>query len=248
MSTTYESPYLLARKFSTLDHLTGGRIGWNIVTSLLDSAARNIIGRDRQIPHDERYAIAEEFVEVTYKLWEGSWEPDAVVRDREGGVFTDPAKVHAIGHEGKYFSVPGAHLVQPSPQRSPVLFQAGTSPAGREFAARNAELVFASDPRPDVLRANIDDIKRRAAAHGRKPDSIKFLTSIEIVVDSTDSAARGEGRRPGEVSRPRGRPRAAVGALRRRLVAVRRGPTDRAVRHRRESIDTRRGRRLRRSG
>ena len=190
VSTTYESPYLLARKFSTLDHLTGGRVGWNIVTSLLDSAARNIIGRDRQIPHDERYAIAEEFVEVTYKLWEGSWESDAVIRDRERGVFTDPAKVHAIGHEGKYFSVPGVHLVQPSPQRSPVLFQAGTSPAGREFAARNAELVFASDPRPDVLRANIDDIKRRAAAHGRKPDSIKFLTSIEIVVDSTDSAAR----------------------------------------------------------
>jgi long-chain alkane monooxygenase len=188
VSTTYESPYLVARKFSTLDHLTGGRIGWNIVTSLLDSAARNIIGRDRQIPHDERYAIADEFLEVTYKLWEGSWEPDAVVRDRERGVFTDPAKVHPIDHEGHYFSVPGAHLVEPSPQRTPVLFQAGTSPAGREFAAGNAELVFASDPRPDVLRANIDDIKRRAVAHGRKPDSIKFLTSIEIVVDSTDSA------------------------------------------------------------
>lgn len=190
VSTTYESPYLLARKFSTLDHLTGGRIGWNIVTSLLDSAARNIIGRDRQIPHDERYAIAQEFVEVTYKLWEGSWEPDAVVRDRNGGVYTDAAKVHAVAHEGKYFSVPGAHLVEPSPQRTPVLFQAGTSTAGREFAARNAELVFASDPRPDVLRRNIDDIRRRAAAYGRKPDAIKFVTSIEIVTDSTDSAAQ----------------------------------------------------------
>lgn len=190
VSTTYESPYLLARKFSTLDHLTGGRIGWNIVTSLLDSAARNIIGRDRQIPHDERYAIAQEFVEVTYKLWEGSWEADAVVRDRERGVFTDPAKVHPIGHEGRYFRVPGAHLVEPSPQRTPVLFQAGTSTAGREFAARNAELVFASDPRPDVLRRNIEDIKTRAVAHGRKPESIKFLTSIEIVTDSTDSAAQ----------------------------------------------------------
>ena len=153
MSTTYESPYLLARKFSTLDHLTGGRIGWNIVTSLLDSAARNIIGRDRQIPHDERYAIAGEFLEVTYKLWEGSWEPGAVLRDRARGVYTDAAKVHPIGHEGRYFSVPGAHLVEPSPQRTPVLFQAGTSPAGREFAARNAELVFASDPRPDGRRS-----------------------------------------------------------------------------------------------
>jgi FMN-dependent oxidoreductase (nitrilotriacetate monooxygenase family) len=190
VSTTYESPYLLARKFSTLDHLTRGRIGWNIVTSLLDSAARNIMGRDRQIPHDERYAIAQEFVEVTYKLWEGSWESDAVLRDRVSGVYTDAAKVHAIGHVGKYFTVPGAHLVEPSPQRTPVLFQAGTSTAGREFAARNAELVFASDPRPEVLRANIDDIRRRAVAHGRKPDSIKFITSVEIVTDSTDSAAQ----------------------------------------------------------
>ncbi|MET0699323.1 MAG: LLM class flavin-dependent oxidoreductase [Mycobacterium sp.] len=190
VSTTYESPYLLARKFSTLDHLTGGRIGWNIVTSLLDSAARNIIGRDRQIPHDERYAIAAEFLEVTYKLWEGSWEDDAVVRDRGRGIYTDSTKVHPIGHEGRYFSVPGAHLVEPSPQRTPVLFQAGTSPAGREFAARNAELVFAGDPRPDVLRANIEDVRRRAVEYGRHPDSIKFITSVEIVVDSTDSAAQ----------------------------------------------------------
>ena len=194
VSTTYESPYLLARKFSTLDHLTGGRIGWNVVTSLLDSAARNIIGRDRQIPHDERYAMAQEFLEVTYKLWEGSWESDAVVRDRTRGVYTDAAKVHEIGHEGAYFSVPGAHLVEPSPQRTPVLFQAGTSPAGREFASSNAELVFASDPRPDVLRRNVDDVRRRAVGHGRKPDSIKFLTSIEIVVDETDTAAKAKER------------------------------------------------------
>nr|WP_319449055.1 MULTISPECIES: LLM class flavin-dependent oxidoreductase [unclassified Mycobacterium] len=190
VSTTYESPYLLARKFSTLDHLTGGRIGWNIVTSLLDSAARNIIGRDRQVPHDERYAMAQEFVDVTYKLWEGSWEDDAVVRDRRHGVYTDPTKVHPINHVGRYFRVPGAHLVEPSPQRTPVLFQAGTSTAGREFAARNAELVFSSDPRPDVLRANIDDIRRRAVGHGRDPHSIKFLTSVEIVTEATDSAAR----------------------------------------------------------
>lgn len=190
VSTTYESPYLLARKFSTLDHLTGGRIGWNVVTSLLDSAARNIIGRDRQIPHDERYAMAQEFLEVTYKLWEGSWEPGAVLRDRGRGVYTDAGKVHPIEHQGRYFSVPGAHLVEPSPQRTPVLFQAGTSPAGREFAARNAELVFASDPRPDVLRANIADIRRRAVQYGRRPDAIKYLTSVEVVTDSTDAAAR----------------------------------------------------------
>jgi FMN-dependent oxidoreductase (nitrilotriacetate monooxygenase family) len=194
VSTTYESPYLLARKFSTLDHLTGGRIGWNVVTSLLDSAAPNIIDRDRQIPHDERYAMAQEFLEVTYKLWEGSWESDAVVRDRVRGIYTDATKVHGIGHEGTYFSVPGAHLVEPSPQRTPVLFQAGTSPAGREFASRNAELVFASDPRPEVLRRNVEDIRRRAVGHGRKPEAIKFLTSIEIVVDETDPAARAKER------------------------------------------------------
>ncbi|WP_396922835.1 LLM class flavin-dependent oxidoreductase [Mycolicibacterium sp.] len=198
VSTTYESPYLLARKFSTLDHLTGGRIGWNIVTSLLDSAARNIIGRDRQIPHDERYAMAQEFLEVTYKLWEGSWEPDAVLRDRARGIYTDPAKVHGIGHQGRYFTVPGAHLVEPSPQRTPVLFQAGTSTAGREFAARNAELVFVSDPRPEVLRANIDDVRRRAVGHGRDPQSIKFITSVEIVTDSTDSAAQAKADELGE--------------------------------------------------
>ncbi len=190
VSTTYESPYLLARKFSTLDHLTGGRIGWNIVTSLLDSAARNIIGRQRQIPHDERYAIAQEFLDVTYKLWEGSWEDGAVVRDRERGLFTDPAKVHPIGHEGRYFSVPGAHLVEPSPQRTPVLFQAGSSTAGREFAGANAEVVFVSDPRPTVVRSRVHDVRRRAVEHGRSPDSVKFLSSVEIVVDSTQRAAQ----------------------------------------------------------
>jgi long-chain alkane monooxygenase len=188
-STTFEAPFPNARRFATLDHLTGGRIAWNVVTTS-SAVVPGLLGRDRFVPHDERYAMAQEFVEVTYKLWEGSWESDAVLRDRVGGVYTDAAKVHNIGHEGRYFSVPGAHLVEPSPQRTPVLFQAGTSTAGREFAARNAELVFASDPRPEVLHANIDDVRRRAAAHGRRPDSIKFITSIEVVVDSTDSAAR----------------------------------------------------------
>ncbi|MFC5744493.1 NtaA/DmoA family FMN-dependent monooxygenase [Actinomadura rugatobispora] len=194
VSTTYEYPYLLARKLSTLDHLTGGRIGWNIVTSLLDSAARNILARDRQIAHDERYAIAQEFLEVAYKLWEGSWEDGAVLRDREGGIFTDPDKVHAIGHSGRYFSVPGAHLVEPSPQRTPLLLQAGTSPAGREFAARNAELVFVADPRPEVLRRNVDDIRSRAAGHGRRPEHVKFITSVTVVVDDTDRAAEAKAR------------------------------------------------------
>lgn len=189
VSTTYEYPYLLARKFSTLDHLTRGRIAWNVVTSLLDSAARNIIGADRQIPHDQRYDIAQEFIEVTYKLWEGSWEDDAVIRDTQRGIYTDPDKVHPIDHHGRWFTVPGAHLTEPSPQRTPVIFQAGTSERGKDFAAHNAEVVFVSDPRPEVLRDQIGDIRERAVRAGRRPESIRFITSIVVVTDSTDEAA-----------------------------------------------------------
>ncbi len=188
VSATYEQPYLLARKFTTLDHLTGGRIGWNIVTSQLDSAARNL-GYDRQIPHDERYERAQEFVEVAYKLWEGSWEDDAVVLDRESGVYADPRKVHAIGHRGRYYSVPSAALSEPSVQRTPLLFQAGSSPRGREFAARNAEVVFVAGHDPYVLRRNIGAIKKLAVDHGGQPDAIKFVASTLVITDSSDAAA-----------------------------------------------------------
>lgn len=112
LSLTYEQPYALARRLTTLDHLTEGRVAWNIVTSYLDSAARNL-GLDAQIPHDQRYDIAEEYLQVCYKLWEGSWESGAVVRDRGRGVFTDPAKVHDIEHHGQYFTVPGPFLCEP---------------------------------------------------------------------------------------------------------------------------------------
>lgn len=150
VSLTYEQPYALARRLSTLDHLTEGRVAWNIVTSYLDSAARNL-GLDAQIPHDERYEISEEYLEVCYKLWEASWEPGAVVRDRDRGVFTDPARVHDIEHKGRYFSVPGPFLCEPSPQRTPVLFQAGASPRGVRFAAAHAEAVFVSGPTPEIV-------------------------------------------------------------------------------------------------
>jgi FMN-dependent oxidoreductase (nitrilotriacetate monooxygenase family) len=188
VSTTYEQPYLLARKFTTLDHLTSGRIGWNIVTSQLDSAARNL-GYDRQVPHDERYEIAQEFLEVTCKLWEGSWDAGAVVRDRLNGVYADPGRVHAIGHSGKYFSVPSAHLSEPSVQRTPLIFQAGTSPRGKLFAARNAEVVFVTGFSPRTLKRNIDEIKSLAAGFGRAPGSIKFITSAVVITGKTDSAA-----------------------------------------------------------
>ena len=189
VSTTYEQPYLLARKFTTLDHLTDGRIGWNVVTSVLESAARNL-GLERQIDHDERYDRAQEFLDVTYKLWEGSWEDDAVVRDRERGVYTDPAKVHPIGHKGRYFTVPGPHLSEPSPQRTPVIFQAGTSPRGREFAARNAEVVFIDGTNAAFCRRAVADIRRQAADAGRGPDAIKFISSVTVVTGPDDAAAR----------------------------------------------------------
>ena len=127
--TAYEHPYPFARRMTTLDHLTKGRIGWNVVTGYLPSAARNM-GADDQLEHDDRYDVADEYLEVLYKLWEGSWEDDAVIRDRESGVFTDPAKVHEIGHKGKHFTVPGIHLSEPSPQRTPVIYQAGASKRG----------------------------------------------------------------------------------------------------------------------
>ncbi|WP_198664482.1 LLM class flavin-dependent oxidoreductase [Jiangella endophytica] len=189
VSTTYEQPYLLARKFTTLDHLTDGRIGWNIVTSQLDSAARNL-GHERQVPHDERYEIAQDFVDVAYKLWEGSWDDGAVLRDPVKGIYADPAKVHAIGHSGPYYSVPSAHLSEPSIQRTPLIFQAGSSPRGRRFAARNAEVVFVAGHTAAALRRNVTEIKRLAAEEGREPDSIKFLASVTVVTAESDAAAR----------------------------------------------------------
>lgn len=189
VSTTYEQPYLLARKFTTLDHLTDGRIAWNIVTSMLESAARNL-GLEGQIDHDQRYERAQEFLEVTYKLWEGSWEDGAVVRDAARGIYTDPARVHPIGHAGRYYKVPGAHLSEPSPQRTPVLYQAGTSPAGQAFAARNAEVIFLSGTGPAALKQAVGDIRAQAAAVGRDPSSLKFITAITVVTAPTDREAQ----------------------------------------------------------
>ncbi|MER9934191.1 NtaA/DmoA family FMN-dependent monooxygenase [Mesorhizobium sp. M0088] len=142
------------------------------------------------MPHDERYAIAEEFLEVVYKLWEGSWEDDAVIIDREAGVFADPAKVHAIRHKGHYFSVPDAFLAEPSPQRTPVLFQAGVSGVGREFAARHAEGVFIAVHRPDLARKIVDDVRARAERLGRDPQSLKFFAMATVVTGADDAEAQ----------------------------------------------------------
>lgn len=189
VSTTYELPYQFARTMTTLDHLTNGRVGWNIVTSSLESAARNL-GLDTQIPHDERYAIADEFMDVVYKLWEGSWQDDAVVFDQAGGVFADPTKVHPIGHKGRYFSVPGIALSEPSIQRTPALYQAGTSTAGRAFAGKHAEGIFLSTYEPHGARKLIDAIKQSATDHGRDSSTLKFLTIATAVVAETDDEAQ----------------------------------------------------------
>jgi FMN-dependent oxidoreductase (nitrilotriacetate monooxygenase family) len=160
-STTYEPPFAFARRASTLDHLTKGRFGWNIVTSYLPNAARNF-GLPDEVGHDDRYDIADEYLEVLYKLWEGSWDDDAVVVDRDNNVYTDPAKVRYINHRGTHFAVKGPHLSQPSAQRTPVLFQAGSSERGRVFAADHAEAVFVGGANRRVIRDNVADVRRRA--------------------------------------------------------------------------------------
>jgi len=163
-SVSFEHPFPFARRMSTLDHLTQGRAGWNIVTSYLASGARNLGQRD-QLSHDQRYALAEEYLQVCYKLWETSWEDDAVCADRASGVYADPRKVHGIAHEGTYFKVPGFHLSEPSPQRTPVLYQAGASSRGRAFAAANAECVFVAAPSKAVLKKQVAD-REYASATG----------------------------------------------------------------------------------
>ena len=186
---TFEPPFPFARRMSTLDHLTDGRIGWNIVTGYLDSAAKGA-GKDRITAHDTRYDIAEEYMQVVYKLWEGSWEDGAVLRDRANGIFADPAKVHRITHRGAYFSVDAVHLAEPSPQRTPVLYQAGSSPKGRDFAARHAECVFVSGPSPQVIAPRVAAIRQLAAHHGRAPQDIAVFALATVIVAPTEAEAR----------------------------------------------------------
>lgn len=188
VNLTYEAPYLLARRFSTLDHLTEGRIGWNIVTGYLDSAAR-AMGLNEQIAHDERYDRADEYLDVLYKLWEGSWEDGAVVRDKEARVFADPSRVHKINHQGPYYSVEGYHLAEPSPQRTPVLFQAGSSGRGQAFAVRHAECVFVSSQSKEGTRKLVDALRKQALDAGRDPADLKIFMGITVVAAPTTAQA-----------------------------------------------------------
>jgi FMN-dependent oxidoreductase (nitrilotriacetate monooxygenase family) len=184
-STTYEPPFAFARRMSTLDHLTKGRVAWNVVTSYLPNAARNF-GLPDEVDHDHRYEIADEYLEVLYKLWEGSWDDDAVIQDVDNRVYTDPSKVRYIDHAGSYYKVAGPHLSQPSPQRTPVIYQAGSSTAGRAFGGKHAEAVFVGGGSLDDTRAYIEGYRAQARAAGRDPRHIKFLAGASVIVGRSD--------------------------------------------------------------
>lgn len=186
---TYEPPYLFARRLSTLDHLSRGRVGWNIVTGYLDSAAK-AMGLDAQPEHDRRYDQADEYLQVLYKLLEGSWENDAVLHDREQRVYADPAKVHKVQHQGEFYRVEGYHLCEPSPQRTPVLFQAGASPRGLSFAGQHAECVFISGQNKAATRAQVDKVRAAAVAAGRDGDAVKVFMGLTVIVARTEEQAR----------------------------------------------------------
>jgi FMN-dependent oxidoreductase (nitrilotriacetate monooxygenase family) len=187
-STSYEQPYALARRFATLDHLTKGRIGWNVVTSYAGSAGRNL--GTGALPHSERYAMAAEHLEVCFKLWESSWDEDAIVRDAERCVYVEPSRVHPINHHGKYFDVPGIGQFAPSPQRSPVIFEAGTSPKGIALAAQTAEAVFVNAVTIAALKRQVDALRKGAAEAGRDPRSLKVLQMLNVIVAPTDEEAQ----------------------------------------------------------
>ncbi|MDZ5458761.1 LLM class flavin-dependent oxidoreductase [Azohydromonas lata] len=184
-----EHPYLLARRFSTLDHLTRGRFGWNVVTGYLDSAAR-AIGLDNQLIHDERYDRADECLDVLYKLLEGSWEDGAVRRDKAARVYADPARVHPIRHHGRWYDVEGVHLSEPSPQRTPVLYQAGTSGRGQRFAARHAEAIFIGGHDKAAVRHTVQELRGAVALAGRRPQDVKIVLGVSVVPGTTAAEAR----------------------------------------------------------
>ncbi|CAK7242277.1 MAG: hypothetical protein STHCBS139747_003764 [Sporothrix thermara] len=187
-STSYVTPYILARNLSSLDHLTGGRVAWNIVTSWSKSAAQ-ALGHENVVPHDQRYAMAEEYMDLMYKFWEQSWAPDSVIWDREARVGFDPAKIKKIEHHGKHLQAATLGPLHPSPQRTPVLFQAGTSKAGKAFASKHAEAIYVGGLVPAQTKGAIADIRAAAAALGRDPTSLKFFVGISCILGRTKEEA-----------------------------------------------------------
>lgn len=188
VTTSYNEPYHVARKFASLDHLSGGRAGWNLVTSDAAAEAQNF-GRDEHIGHAERYSRAREFHRVVTGLWD-SWADDAFTRDKASGQYYDPAKLHVLNHSGDHFKVKGPLNVARSPQGRPVIVQAGSSETGRELAAQTAEVVFTAQTSLANAQAFYSDLKGRLAKFGRTPDSLKIMPGVFVVVGETEALAR----------------------------------------------------------
>ncbi len=186
-TVSYTEAYNLARQFASLDHISGGRAGWNVVTSWLEGSAANF-GRDRHLDHDVRYRLAEEYLEVVKGLWD-SWEDDALVRDKASGQFLDPGKLHELNHKGEFLSVKGPLNISRSPQGQPVIFQAGSSEDGRNFAARHAEAIFTHQEDLAEGQAFYADVKARARGFGRDPEQLLVLPGGRPVVGSTEEEA-----------------------------------------------------------
>ena len=187
LSTTEYNPFMLARLTNTLDHVSDGRSGWNLVTGSNDGGAQNF-GLERQYPHDQRYDMADEYVELVHKLWD-SWEPDAMVIDREQEIFAHPGKVHPVHFEGKYFRSRGPLSAPRSPQGHPVICQAGGSPRGRTFAARWSDTIISQAGSVAAMKQFRDDIRAQATGFGRNPDDIKVLFLIAPIVDEYQDTA-----------------------------------------------------------
>ncbi|UJF31495.1 LLM class flavin-dependent oxidoreductase [Paenibacillus hexagrammi] len=188
VSTTYSEPFHVARKFASLDHLSGGRAGWNAVTTSMEIAAQNF-GRDHHLEHSVRYERAKEFVDVVTGLWD-SWEESAVIADKTTGIFADPSKVHAIQHEGAHFSVHGPLNVNRTPQGRPVIVQAGSSEAGQDFAAQTAEAVFTAWQTKEEAKAFYNSLKSKLPTYGRTSDDLKILPGILPIIGRTEEEAR----------------------------------------------------------
>ncbi len=186
-STTYYEPFHVARVFATLDHMVGGRAAWNVVTSLNDSEAANF-GQEAHPGHDARYDRADEFMEAVLGHWD-SWEDDAILFDRERGIFADPAKVHRLGHQGKWFRTRGPFTVPRTPQGRPVIIQAGQSGRGRRFAARWAELIFVIFPSRELAQKGYREIKEEVTRAGRDPGLVRITPAVYCVVGETKTIA-----------------------------------------------------------
>ena len=187
VTVSYTEPYNIARQFASLDHISGGRAGWNVVTSWLEGSAANF-GKDEHLAHDTRYRLAGEYLDVVKGLWD-SWEDDALVRDKATGQFLDADKLHALNHKGEFLSVKGPLNISRSPQGQPVIFQAGSSEDGRNFAASHAEAIFTHQETLSEAQAFYADVKARAAGFGRDPDTLFVLPGARPFIGSTSEEA-----------------------------------------------------------